>query len=189
MIVSAGAALAAGPPANLKPAHVAGPGLNVLDLEGQKAWYMAKLGMVVSNTIQREGKAYEYIMGLGDGDGRAIIALLQSPQRPAGPNAYGRVILDVPSAKGLADWLKTQGVDAREVIPNAAYFIRDPEGNAIELYTAPPKALGTRADDRRPPRPRGPGRDDDGDGKLCRPPPAQRRRAPRRRQPLSSSTC
>jgi catechol-2,3-dioxygenase len=136
---AANAAWADGPPAKLKPAHVAGPGLNVLDLEGQKAWYMAKLGMTVSNVIKRQDKPYEYIMGFGDGDGRAIIALLQSPQRPPGANAYGRIILDVPDAKGLADWLKTQGVENREVIPNAAYFIRDPEGNAIELYTAPPK--------------------------------------------------
>jgi catechol 2,3-dioxygenase-like lactoylglutathione lyase family enzyme len=139
MALSAGAALAEGPPAKLKPAHVAGPGLNVLDLEAQKAWYMAKLGMTVANVIKRQDKPYEYIMGFGDGDGRAIIALLASPQRPAGPNAYGRIILDVPDAKGLADWLKTQGVENREVIPNAAYFIRDPEGNAIELYTAPAK--------------------------------------------------
>ena len=139
LVLAAGGAQAAGPPAPLKPTQVAGPGLNVLDLEGQKAWYMTKLGMVVSNVIKRQDKPYEYIMGFGDGDGRAIIALLLSPQRPPGPNAYGRIILDVPDAKGLADWLKTQGVDNREVIPGAAYFIRDPEGNAIELYTAPPK--------------------------------------------------
>jgi catechol-2,3-dioxygenase len=139
MSISAGAAFAEGPPAGLKPAHVAGPGLNVLDLEGQKAWYMAKLGMVVANVIKRNDKPYEYIMGFGDGEGRAIVALLLSPQRPPGANAYGRIILDVPNAKGLADWLKTQGVENREVIPNAAYFIKDPEGNAIELYTAPPK--------------------------------------------------
>jgi len=132
-----GAAWAEGPPANLKPAHVAGAGLNVIDLEGQRAWYMAKLGLTVADTIKREGKPYEYVMGLGDG--QAILALLQSPQRPPGPNAYGRVILAVPSAKGLADWLKGQGVESREVIPNVAYFIRDPEGNAVELYTAPPK--------------------------------------------------
>jgi catechol-2,3-dioxygenase len=137
--LSAGAALAAGPPANLKPTHVDGSGLNVLDLEGQKAWYADKLGMVLVNTIKRGDKPYEYIMGFGDGEGRAIIALLLSPQRPPGPNAYGRIILAVPNAKGLADWLKTQGVENREVIPNTAYFIHDPEGNAIELYTAPPK--------------------------------------------------
>ena len=140
LALSAGAALAEGPPAKLKPAHVAGPGLNVLDLEGQKAWYMSKLGMVVSNVIKRQDKPYEYIMGFGDGDGRAIIALLQSPQRPAGPNAYGRIILDVPDAKGLARLAEDpRGRQSGEVIPGAAYFIRDPEGNAIELYTAPPK--------------------------------------------------
>jgi catechol 2,3-dioxygenase-like lactoylglutathione lyase family enzyme len=138
-VLSAGAALAEGPPANLKPTHVDGPGLNVLDLEGQKAWYEGKLGMVLVNTIKRGDKPYEYIMGFGDGEGRAIIALLLSPQRPPGPNAYGRIILAVPNAKGLADWLKTQGVDNREVIPNAAYFIHDPEGTNIELYTPPPK--------------------------------------------------
>jgi len=34
-----------------------------------------------------------------------------------------------------ADWLK--GVESREVIPNVAYFIRDPEGDPVELYTPP----------------------------------------------------
>ncbi len=139
LALNASPSMAAGPPANLKPTQVDGPGLNVLDLEGQKAWYMDKLGMVVSDTIKRADKPYEYIMGFGGATGAPIIALLQSPQRPAGPNAYGRIILAVPNAKGLADWLKTQGVDNREVIPNAAYFIRDPEGNAIELYAAPKK--------------------------------------------------
>jgi len=113
--------------------------LNVLDLEGQKAWYMDKLGMIVADTIKRADKPYEYIMGFGGSAGAPIIALLQSPQRPTGPNAFGRIILAVPNAKGLADWLKAQGVENREVIPNAAYFIHDPEGNAIELYTAPPR--------------------------------------------------
>jgi catechol 2,3-dioxygenase-like lactoylglutathione lyase family enzyme len=98
-----------------------------------------KLGMSVADTMQRQGKPFEYIMGFGDGPGGAILALLQSPQRPAGPNAFGRVILAVPNAKGLADWLKGQGVENREVIPGVAYFIRDPEGNALELYTAPAK--------------------------------------------------
>jgi catechol-2,3-dioxygenase len=49
----------------------------------------------------------------------------------------GRIILAVPDAKGLAEWLKTQGVDNRQVIAGVAYFINDPEGNVIELYTAP----------------------------------------------------
>jgi catechol-2,3-dioxygenase len=137
LALSGNAALAEGPPANLKPTHVDGAGLNVMDLEGQKAWYMAKLGMTLTDTMQRDGKPFEYIMGFGDG--RAVVALLKSAQRQPGPNAMGRVILAVPDAKGLADWLKTQGVENRQVIANVAYFIADPEGNAIELYTAPPK--------------------------------------------------
>lgn len=144
LIIATGLALAAGaaaaaPPANLKPAHVAGPGVYVTDLEAQKAWYMEKLGMAVQDTIQRGGKPFEYIMGFGDGPNGAIVALALSAQRPAGPNAFSRLILATPNAKALADWLKTQGVESREAIPNVAYFIRDPEGNPIELYTPPPK--------------------------------------------------
>ncbi|HXA38787.1 MAG TPA: VOC family protein [Phenylobacterium sp.] len=136
---AAGTALAAGPPAELKPAHVAGPGLYVADLEAQRAWYSDKLGLAVRDTIQRGGTAYEYVMGYGDGPNGAILALAKSTTRPAGPNAFSRVILATPNARGLADWLKGQGVETREVIPNVAYFIRDPEGNNVELYTAPPK--------------------------------------------------
>ena len=137
--LSAGAAFADGPPANLKPDKVDGAGLNVMDLEAQKAWYSAKLGMTLINTIKAaDGSPREYLMGYGGGPDAAIVALLKSPQRQPGPNAMGRIILGVPNAKGLADWLKTQGVDNRQVIPNVAYFIADPEGNAIELYTPPP---------------------------------------------------
>jgi catechol 2,3-dioxygenase-like lactoylglutathione lyase family enzyme len=140
--LGAGAALSApgadGPPANLKPSKVDGAGLNVMDLEAQKAWYSAKLGMTLTGTIKAaDGSPREYLMGYGGGPEAAIVALLKSPARQPGPNAMGRIILGVPDAKGLADWLKTQGVEARTVIPNAAYFIADPEGNAIELYTPP----------------------------------------------------
>ena len=133
----AGTALAQ-PPADIRPAHVAGAGLNVMDLEGQKAWYMAKLGMTVTNTIKApDGSPREYVMGYGEGPTAAIVALLKSPARQPGPNAMGRIILLAPDAKGMADWLKTQGVESRQVIANVAYFITDPEGNAIELYTPP----------------------------------------------------
>jgi catechol 2,3-dioxygenase-like lactoylglutathione lyase family enzyme len=109
-----------------------------MDLEAQKAWYSTKLGMTLTGTIKAaDGSPREYLMGYGGGPEAAIVALLKSPARQPGPNAMGRIILGVPDAKGLADWLKTQGVEARTVIPNAAYFIADPEGNAIELYTPP----------------------------------------------------
>ena len=87
--VAAGLALAAsgavaGPPAELRPTQVAGPGLYVADLEAQKAWYMDKLGMSVTNTMKRDDKPFEYIMGFGAGAGAAILALAKSGQRPAG---------------------------------------------------------------------------------------------------------
>ncbi len=140
MGLSGSPALADGPPANLKPSKVDGAGLNVMDLEAQKAWFSTRLGMNLINTIKApDGSPREYIMGYGGGPDAAIVALLKSPQRQPGPNAMGRIILGVPNAKGLADWLKTQGVDSRQVIPNVAYFVADPEGNTIELYTAPPQ--------------------------------------------------
>ena len=131
------AAMAA-PPATLAPRTVSGWGWNVMDLEAQKAWYEAKLGMKVARTYDRDGKVYEYIMGFeGSPDGAAILALLASSNRKPGPSTAGRLILRVPDSKAPSDWLGTQGVTSRMVAPGA-YFIADPEGNPIELYTPPP---------------------------------------------------
>jgi len=66
----------------------------------------------------------------------AILAPPEAP-RPPGPNGFGRVILETPDAKALGQLLAARGVPMREVVPGAAYFITDPEGNAIELYTPP----------------------------------------------------
>ncbi|MGZ3403289.1 MAG: VOC family protein, partial [Phenylobacterium sp.] len=95
-VLSAGGA-GAQPPANLKPSRVDGAGLNCMDIEAQKAWYSAKLGMTLTNTIKAaDGSPREYIMGYGGGPDAAIVALLKSPQRQPGPNAMGRIILGVP---------------------------------------------------------------------------------------------
>lgn len=129
----------AAPPAAIAPNTVSGWGWNVLDLEAQRAWYEAKLGMVVVNTYKRpDGQIFEYIMGFKNAPpGSAIIALLASPQRKPGPTgATGRVILRVPDSKALSEWLAAEGVPSRMVAPGA-YFLADPEGNAIELYTPP----------------------------------------------------
>ena len=129
-----------GPPANLKPAKVDGAGLNVMDLEGQRAWYATKLGMTLLGTTKAaDGSPREYIMGLGPDT--AIVALLKWPADQPRPNAMGRIILGVPNAKGLADWLKTQGVDNLQMVANVSYSITDPEGNAIVLWTAGPDAV------------------------------------------------
>ena len=135
-LVLAGTAHAA-PPAPIAPNTVSGWGWNVIDLEAERAWYEAKLGMVVVNTYQRDGKVFEYIMGFkGAPPGSAIIALLASSNRKPGPSTAGRVILRVPDSKALSEWLAAQGVPSRMVAPGA-YFLADAEGNPIELYTPP----------------------------------------------------
>ena len=136
----AGTAMAAPPPANLMPSTISGSGWNVMDLEGMRAWYIDKLGMKLVGVYPREGKPFEYLMGYeGAPAGAAILALLASPERKPGSNTMGRLILRVPDAKALGDHLKKQGVPVREVVPGVAYFVADPEGNAVELYT-PPKS-------------------------------------------------
>ena len=137
LVMTAATQASAEVPAKLMPKRIAGSSFNVRDLEAQKAWYLDKLGMTLVDTIRRDGKPFEYIVGYG-GSG-PILALLAAPNRPEGPNGMGRLILDAPDAKGLAEHLKAQGVPTREVIPNTAYFLTDPEGNPVELYTAPKK--------------------------------------------------
>jgi len=134
LAVSLATAAAAEVPAKLMPRGIAGSSFNVRDLEAQKAWYIDKLGMKLIDTIKRGDTPFEYLVGYSR---TPILALLSAPNRPVGPNVMGRLILDAPDAKGLADHLKAQGVAVREVIPNTAYFVTDPEGNPVELYTAP----------------------------------------------------
>ncbi len=121
-------------PLPMAPTSIVGSGLNVNDLEAQKAWYISTLGMHVTATYPRNGAPFEYVMGLTGPGG--LLALLKAP-RPPGPNGFGRVILASPDAKALAQDLAAHGVAMREVVPGVAYFITDPEGNAIELYTPP----------------------------------------------------
>jgi catechol 2,3-dioxygenase-like lactoylglutathione lyase family enzyme len=125
-------------PAALKPTQVAGSGFNVIDLEAQRAWYASHLGMAVVGVYGPKDKPYEYVMAMGDGPNQPVIALLKT-KRPDGPNGFSRLILLVPDPKGLARRLADQGAPMREVIADTAYFITDPEGNAIELYRPPAK--------------------------------------------------
>jgi catechol 2,3-dioxygenase-like lactoylglutathione lyase family enzyme len=140
--MAAGASVAATPQQN-GGLHMVGPGLYVRDLAGARQWYEAKLGLTVMKTYPTApgspdaGQPYEYIMSFGDGAERAVLVLTKSTARPAGPNTFARVILEAPDARGLAIRLKAEGVEMREVIPDVAYFLIDPEGNKVELYTPP----------------------------------------------------
>lgn len=129
-----GAAMSQPLPDALKPRAMAGFGWYVHDLEAQKDWYMRTLGMRLVRTVEKNGKPYEYILGY---DAGAMLALVPVANLPKGPNPRARLVLNVPDAKGLADHLKGQGIANRVVIENVAYFIADPEGNQVELYTPP----------------------------------------------------
>ena len=52
-------------------------------------------------------------------------------------NTLSRLILHVPDARALAAHLAKQGIMTSEVVPGVAYFLSDPEGNPVELYTPP----------------------------------------------------
>ncbi len=126
---------AASPPVALTPRGVAAAVIYVADLDAEKAWYMQKLGMTVTGSAPpNTEKPFEWFLGYGKGPG-AVIVLAKSSKRPAGDNLYSRSVLLVPDAKGLAAWLKTQGVDSREAVPGVAYMIQDPEKNTVELYS------------------------------------------------------
>lgn len=138
-ILALGLAVAANaaPPPELMPNTISGSGWNVMDLEAERIWYVEKLGMILVNTYKRDGKPFEYIMAFpGAPPGGAILALLASPMRKPGPNTASRLILRVPNSAALAAYLATQGVPSREVAPGA-FFLSDPEGNPVELYTPP----------------------------------------------------
>lgn len=123
-------------PDALRPTRVAGSGFNVVDLDAQKAWYTSRLGMKVVGTYGPKDKPYEYVMAMPGGPDQPVLALLKT-RRPEGANGFSRLILIVPEPKALAERLAAQGAPMREVVPGTAYFITDPEGNAVELYRPP----------------------------------------------------
>jgi catechol 2,3-dioxygenase-like lactoylglutathione lyase family enzyme len=124
-------------PANLKPDRIRSSAIIVADLPGMTQWYQTVLGFVKT----REVNANEYVFSLEPGNANATALILQKGARQPGATTYGRLIINVTNAKGIADFLQTHGVTTQQVIPNQAYFINDPEGNRIEIYTATPPAV------------------------------------------------
>ena len=123
-------------PAALRPSHILGAAVNVADLDAERDWYVAKLGMQVVGQYPAKGTPFEWFLAFDKTEGHATVTLTKKA-RPPGANPYGRTIIQAPDAKGLAAWLKTQGVAVREAVPGMAYFVEDPEQNQIELYTPP----------------------------------------------------
>jgi catechol 2,3-dioxygenase-like lactoylglutathione lyase family enzyme len=123
-------------PADLKPLHMAGAGLNVTDLPGMRAWYEKVLGMKYVQSFPATGEPREFVLSMNPADPNAtVLALLKGARQP-GATTYGRVIMAMPNSDKAAAFLLTHGISARKV-SEGAYFIQDPEGNNIELYTPP----------------------------------------------------
>src|SRR3954468_19209640 len=76
-------------PSNLKPNRIRASGINVTDLDRERAYYVNVLGM---REIRRPN-ANEIVLGYGAGD-QARLVLNKAAKRD-GQIAYGRLILDV----------------------------------------------------------------------------------------------
>jgi len=125
-------------PSNLAPASMGSVGITVADLDKMGDFYTQMFGFKVIRTLSREGAIYEYILNVKtDGTGGSNLVLLKGTRQP-GATTYGRIILYVPDADGAAKFLTENGWPARKVA-DLAYFLRDPEGNNVEIYT--PEAL------------------------------------------------
>lgn len=120
-------------PANLKPNRIRASGVTVADLEKEKAFYINILGMVLIRQVNANEIALGYKIGATE---QASLVLLKGTPRP-GSTTYGRLILDVPDADALAAHLTSIGYRARKVgqPTDRAYFVGDPEGNQVEIYT------------------------------------------------------
>lgn len=122
------------------PFRMAGAILNVADLDGMTAWYRDMLGMHVVRVLERGGAPYENILGVDEERGsNAVVGLMRSSARQDGATTFGRLLFHVENANALAEQLEARGVSLRRV-GDGIYFITDPEGNTIELYTLDPGA-------------------------------------------------
>jgi catechol 2,3-dioxygenase-like lactoylglutathione lyase family enzyme len=117
-------------PADLKPGRLRSSAITVADLPAEQKWYETVFGFVKV----RDVSAIEIVESLEPSNPNAVNLVLQKGTREAGATSYGRLIINVGNAPGIAAFLQTHGVQAQTVIPNQAYFVHDPEGNLIELY-------------------------------------------------------
>jgi catechol 2,3-dioxygenase-like lactoylglutathione lyase family enzyme len=122
-------------PANLKPNRIRASGITVADLDKETAFYVNVFGMQV---LRRYG-TNEVALGYKTGPTEQAALVLLRGNRREGAASYGRLILDVPDADALAVHLRSLGYTARKVgqPTDRAYFVGDPEGNQVEIYTPP----------------------------------------------------
>lgn len=132
------AAVAGAPIAEaVKPTRISGIGITVTDLDKMRDWYRDVLGMKVVGTYPANSATpYEYILAMkADRSDGAVLALLRGRREP-GATTYGRIIFGVPNAAAIAAYITERGGTVRK-INDAAYFVKDPEGNDVEFYQPP----------------------------------------------------
>lgn len=126
----------------------AGPvALNVHDLDGVARFYRDALGLE-----ERERSTTTVSLGT---EARELVALHHAPDAPVAPAAAGlfHVAILYPTRRELADAiLRAAQAGARldgasDHLVSEAVYLRDPEGNGIELYRDRPRDEWRREDD------------------------------------------
>ncbi len=126
-------------------AHVA---YNVSDMKASLEFYVTKLGMKHAFSIPRDdGTPWIEYIKLADGQ---FIELFYSDGGFEGKSSYNHLCIEVPDCVKAADELKQAGVEI-DVMPqqgkdlNWQLWIRDPDGNRIEIMQIDPDAPQAKA--------------------------------------------
>ncbi len=132
----------AGPPLtdDIRPMRMSGIGLNVTDIEKQKAFYTDVLGFkVIARVPAKDGTAREYLLGLTGSLTADTLIVLTAHAPTAGSTGFGRIVLVVPQGRKMAERIVAAGGKARNPV-DGTNIVFDPEGNMIELYQRPAAA-------------------------------------------------
>lgn len=122
---------------------MSGMGLNVKDIERQKAFYTDVLGYKVAARVPaKDGTAAEYLLGLTGSVASDTLLVLTAHAPQTGSTSFGRIVLVVPNGRSMAERVVAAGGKARAIV-DGTNIVYDPEGNVIELYQRPkPKTAG-----------------------------------------------
>ena len=124
--------------------------IRVADLRGLAAFYERVVGLV---PVSRDGRVATLAAEL---DGPPLLSLRgdpAAPPRPSGAAGLFHVALLLPDRRALADALRRLRAGgatltgASDHLVSEALYLRDPEGNGIELYRDRPRAAWQETDD------------------------------------------
>lgn len=122
---------------DIRPIRMSGMGLNVKDIERQKAFYTDVVGYkVIARVPGKDGAAAEYLLGLTGSLTTDTLLVLTRREPAAGSTSFGRIVLVVPSGRKMAERIAAAGGKAPKIV-DGTNIVQDPEGNTIELYQRP----------------------------------------------------